>query len=216
MKFLYCGRGNLVASLGPDGPALFELTVPHRHRRSARQVPAIPAFERAYREMADAVASVRVPRLKFYDDLHDMGGLFVAADWVICLGIADMYRIADGVIASNRLLVEREVRKMATRAGVPTPDLRNVVFGAAAGRCLGHELGHALLSLGYSNPYDPDEEAGADYYAGKFDSVRGKSPELGAAFFAEIGCTGSRCTHPAPLKRAQAYLRGHRDQSRNA
>jgi len=79
----------------------------------------------------------------------------------------------------------------------------------ATRRCIAHELGHAMISRGASNPYAPDDEAGADYYAGGFDAARNKNRDLGELFFHAIGCVGSSCTHPAPDVRAAAYRAGY-------
>ena len=59
-----------------------------------------------------------------------------------------------------------------------------------------------------------DDEAGADFYAGKLDASMGRSRDLGAMFFFAIGCTGISCSHPAPELRASAYLAGHDAQQR--
>jgi hypothetical protein len=73
---------------------------------------------------------------------------------------------------------------------------------------MAHELGHALIFTGAANPCAPDGEAGADYYAGKFDAAGGRSPDLGALFFWSIGCAGDFCDHPSPDIRAAACRAG--------
>lgn len=76
---------------------------------------------------------------------------------------------------------------------------------------MAHELGHAAIYRGAHNPYAPDGEAGADYYAGRLDAHRNMNTELGAMFFFSIGCIGDSCTHPEPNVRAAAYRRGYSD-----
>ena len=50
---------------------------------------------------------------------------------------------------------------------------------AATRRYLAHEVGHALISMGNPNPYDPDEEAGADYSRGSSMQPAGAAARSG-------------------------------------
>jgi len=163
-------------------------------------------------EYARMIASTSLlacpPALEFYDDLHGVGGLFSAPDWTIFVGIRDMQEIAAGVVSRwpkeiATLFVSGRVGVWPTAAAVFT-----FAFDAAVRRCVAHELGHALTSRGSPNPYEPDDEAGADYYAGRLDAARGRSRDLGEMFFYTIGCVGSYCEHPSPLYRAAAYRAG--------
>jgi hypothetical protein len=152
------------------------------------------------------------PALEFYDDLHDVGGLFSGADWVIMVGLRDMERIAARVLSkwSERVA---DIYANGNGGARPTREvLRNYVHQAATRRCMAHEIGHALIYRGAANRYAPDGEAGADYYAGRLDAERRRSQALGEIFFWTIGCVGSSCDHPSPDDRAAAYNAGYADQ----
>jgi hypothetical protein len=153
------------------------------------------------------------PVLEFYDDLHGAGGMFIPADWAILVGVADMRRIAADVV---RVSGHRVAEIMAGSTGRrPTAqEVLGFTAEAATRRCMAHELGHALLSRGANNPYAPDDEAGADYYAGRLDAARDKNLEFGEMFFHAIGCVGPTCDHPPPDMRAAAYRAGYLDQKR--
>jgi hypothetical protein len=158
----------------------------------------------------------RPPELEFYDDLHGVGGLFIADQWVIAVGQADMERIVENLIATRPTDVARVVQDIAAAQGAPINSVRKVLLGGAMGRCIAHELGHALIFRGYVNPYAPDEEAGADHYAGRLDAARGKGGRLGEMFFRAIGCVGPTCHHPSPQGRVVAYSSGYHAQVQSA
>jgi hypothetical protein len=152
------------------------------------------------------------PTLEFYNDLHDVGGIFSGADWVIMVGVADMQRIANKVLAEWAGPAE-QVYMAHNRGMRPNPQaLFHFVKQAATVRCMAHELGHALIFTGLGNPYWPDGEAGADYCAGRLDAARGRSRDLGQMFFWSIGCVGPSCDHPTPDARASAYVAGFDEQ----
>ena len=156
------------------------------------------------------------PSLEFFDDLHGVGGMFVPAQSVILIGMKDQRDIAATVVSRWAQQVAA-IYAHSNGGKRPTPaELSGFALDAAIRRCMAHEIGHALLAAGHANPYEPDEEAGADYYAGKFDAARGKSRELGEMFFFSIGCTGPSCTHPAPAARAAAYRAGYDEQAGKA
>jgi hypothetical protein len=163
-------------------------------------------------EYAQMIASTPLraspPALEFYEDLHGVGGLFDAQNWAILVGIRDMCEIAASVI--SRWPKEVATLYLSGRPGFwPTAiALSTFAFDAAVRRCVAHELGHALRSWGASNPYAPDDEAGADYYAGRLDAACGRSRDLGEMFFYAIGCVGESCDHPSPPNRAAAYGAG--------
>jgi hypothetical protein len=81
---------------------------------------------------------------------------------------------------------------------------------------MAHELGHAMIAQGWRNPFFPDAEAGADYYAGKLDAARRHDWRIGSLIFQHIGCVGRTCAHPTPAARRDAYQRGYGEQQRAA
>jgi hypothetical protein len=149
------------------------------------------------------------PAVEFYSDLHDVGGIFSVNDWGILVGVGDMLRVASRVLTSWQQAAEAVylVNNGGHRPSRPT--LFRFVVEAATVRCMAHELGHALIAGGMVNPYAPDGEAGADYYAGRLDAARGRNRQLGEMFFWSIGCVGPSCTHPRPDVRAGAYGAGY-------
>jgi hypothetical protein len=149
------------------------------------------------------------PAVEFYSDLHDVGGMFSSNDWVILVGVGDMLRIASKVLASWYRAAEAVCMAVNRGQRPSRPTLLQFVMGAATVRCMAHELGHALIASGMVNPYAPDPEAGADYYAGRLDAARGRNRQLGEMFFWSIGCIGPSCTHPRPDVRAGAYAAGY-------
>ena len=159
------------------------------------------------------VLSSSPPSLEFFDDLHGAGGMFVPGDWAILIGMKDQRDIALNVVSTW----PRQVAALYARSNAgmrPTPaNLLDFATDAAIRRCMAHEIGHALLASGLPNPFAPDEEAGADYYAGRFDAARAKNRALGEMFFYSIGCTGPSCTHPEPAMRAEAYRTGYDEQA---
>lgn len=167
-------------------------------------------------EYEDMVSRTRLgrppPTLEFYDDLHGVGGLFIGDQWAILIGERDMERIARNVIRQWPQHVARlYMNGNGGQRGTPQAVLAFAVT-AATRRCIAHELGHALIYRGGANPYHPDAEAGADYYAGRLDAARGRHRLLGEMFFYSIGCIGDSCTHPSPPNRAAAYGAGYQQQ----
>ncbi|MBI5515227.1 MAG: hypothetical protein HY909_15730 [Deltaproteobacteria bacterium] len=164
-----------------------------------------------YREMVGLTNLRSAPALEFYDDLHGVGGIFSAADWTILVGVRDMDQIAGAVLGRW----SAQVAAIYTQSYGSIPSAQTLPVYArevATRRCIAHELGHALIYSGARNPYAPDDEAGADYWAGRLDAARGRSLELGEMFFWTIGCTSSSCDHPSPDVRAAAYRAGYESQ----
>lgn len=188
------------------------------HEASGRGTTAVrvatrPSMTAAYAQMLAQIPSLRpAPALEFYDDLHGVGGLFIPTAWVIAVGVKDMERLVDNLLATRHDEVVAIAHELAQASGTRPSSVRELLIGAAMGRCMSHELGHALIFRGWPNPYRPDEEAGADYYAGKLDAARGRDWRIGALFFAEIGCIGPTCTHPTPHERRNAYTYGYNEQ----
>jgi hypothetical protein len=209
--FLLCPKGceRSVARF-QNGTVAFHGEAAHgfADQKSAVRVAAPRGMEVEYAAMTQRTRlHATPPALEFYDDLHDVGGMFVGLEWLIMLGVRDMQRIAGNVLRQWSPQVAALYR---ARTGMqPTPQaLDTFAVQTATVRCMAHELGHALIFSGASNPYAPDGEAGADYYAGKFDAAGGRSPDLGAIFFWSIGCTGASCDHPSPDIRASAHRAG--------
>lgn len=142
--------------------------------------------------------------------------MFVPGSDAILIGIQDQRDIAARVISQWPVELT-EIYIQSNHGRRPSPQqLLDFALKAAIRRCMAHEIGHALLHAGYPNPFAPDEEAGADYYAGKFDAARNLRQDLGEMFFFSIGCVGPTCDHPAPHARAHAYRAGYEDQKRAA
>jgi hypothetical protein len=215
-----CARGCRRSTRRERGNALaFEMASASGQRTTgvARRIPVPKEIVQAYTDMVSRVPDLaRPPELEFYDDLHGVGGLFIADHWVIAVGQADMERIVENLIATQPASVARVVQDTAAAQGAPINSVRKVLLGGVMGRCIAHELGHALIFRGYVNPYAPDEEAGADYYAGRLDAARGKGGRLGEMFFRAIGCVGPSCHHPSPQGRVVAYSSGYHAQRQSA
>jgi hypothetical protein len=145
------------------------------------------------------------PALEFCDDLHGVGGLFDSANWVIMIGVRDMQLVAAEVV---RRRPKKLARLYKVPVSTPAAQLVSRTVRVATVRCMAHEIGHALIFRGAPNPHWPDDEAGADHYAGMLDAARGESREFGKAFFFSIGCTRVGCSHPPPTKREAAYDAG--------
>lgn len=217
MHFLTCPKGCIRHAVRyTNGFATFAVpgTYGPEHK-TARQVAVPPAMHADYDKMV-ALTPLRdhPPALEFYDDLHGVGGMFIPQAWAIIVGVKDQAEIA----ARVRRIWPTEVAQLfrQVHGRLPAPgQLVPFVFDAAVRRCMAHELGHALIRNGSGNPYAPDEEAGADYYAGRFDAALGRMRNLGAMFFYSIGCVGPSCTHPEPDVRAEAHGAGF-DHQRGA
>lgn len=185
--------------------------------KQANLVPPPSGMQKAFSDMiACTTLRSHPPALEFYDNLHGAGGMFVPDQWVIMVGLRDMREIAADVAQRwpDELINLYAGGYGGRRAS--TPQLVEYSITAATGRCIAHEIGHAMIYKGYWNPYDPDQEAGADYYAGKLDAARGRSRALGKMFFFSIGCVGPSCDHPSPSVRAAAYDAGYDEQRRAA
>jgi len=197
---------------------LFEATVANGWpaQKVANRVSTPFGMANAYTDMVSKIPGFSPPTLEFYDDLHGVGGLFLADQWVIAIGVRDMEEIADHVFATRWAEVVQIVAQLAREQGMVVRDVRQVMIGMGMERCISHELGHSLISCGWHNPFAPDQEAGADFYAGKLDAARGQSWRLGEMIFRAIGCTGPTCDHPTPDGRSQAYVAGYNEQSSSA
>lgn len=206
-----CKRGAIRSSagtvlfLGPNH-------VGHDEQKTAVRVQISDALRKNFATMVQFTELKHAPVLEFYNGLHGVGGMFLADQWAILIGVQDQQQIA-------RQLVSRwpeELKRIYAGAnGGQIPTIAGLLIwttNAAIRRCMAHELGHALIAAGYQNPYPLDEEAAADHYAGKLDAVRGMNPDLGRMFFHTIGCIGPACGHPEPMERAEAYQRGYDEQ----
>lgn len=184
---------------------------------SAGRVDAPPGMLEAYADMVSRVPDLgQPPSLEFYDDLHGVGGLFIADAWTIAIGIRDIEDITTVVLSEHFAEVAQITNELSPGRGDSPATVWSVMKAAGMGRCVAHELGHAVIFRGWSNPFAPDQEAGADYYAGRFDAARGADWRLGEMFFHAIGCVGTSCRHPSPDGRSHAYIRGYRQQSPRA
>ncbi len=205
MSYLACPKGCVRHAVRHASGLAFAVA---GQQKSARRVAIPPEARAEYDAMvARTPLHANPPLLEFYDDLHGVGGMFIPAAWAIIIGMKDQEDIAARVRQNwpnDLALVFREVNGRAPVGH----ELVSFTFQAAVGRCMAHELGHALIRSGSVNPYAPDEEAGADYYAGRFDAAFGRNRKVGAMFFYSIGCVGPSCTHPAPATRAGAHAAG--------
>lgn len=211
-----CRKG-CCRSAWPHGPEHIALDAPptlrgYREPRISRRLPTPQAMADAYASMLHAVKGLPPPRLEFFDTLHGSGGLFFFDSWVIGIGLTDAGVIADALLRDHPDEVRRIALELAAGRRLARVDLRKIILGGVMGRVIAHELGHALLARGYRNPYAPDAEAGADFYAAKFDAARGKNGRLGQLVFHTVGCTGRLCTHPSPDTRAAVYAHGYNEQ----
>ncbi|HVY31038.1 MAG TPA: hypothetical protein VHB79_30995 [Polyangiaceae bacterium] len=164
----------------------------------------------AYAQMVSKVRHLgTAPALEVYDDLHGVGGLFIPDNWVIAVGLKDIADISDRILSTRHDDVAAIARDLARTKGPRVDDLRGLLIVSGMVRCVGHELGHALIHRGWVNPFSPDGEAGADYYAGQIDAARGTDWRLGEMFFRAIGCRGPTCSHPSPENRSTAYMTGY-------
>lgn len=213
---LHCPKGCLRRSRClSDGSRVIESidTAGNPAQDVARGVRTPSAISRAYGQMTSRVRSLEhAPKLEFYDNLHGVGGLFIPDQWVIAVGVQDIGEIADRLLAERGPEIEQIANELGMAKRVRVTDARQLVVVAGTCRCIAHELGHAILFRGEVNPFYPDEEAGADYYAGKIDAARRTDWRLGEMFFSAIGCRGPSCSHPSPEERAGAYLAGYREQ----
>lgn len=215
-----CSRGCLRHSVRVSRTSLAFDAVAGRSARGQKTANRIatPSFAaHAYAEMVRQLRNFgRAPVLEFYETLHGVGGLFIADQWVIAVGLRDIQEIADRVLSNHWYEVAKIAQSLAARQNSVVKDVRSVMIGAGIGRCIAHELGHAVLYRGWRNPFHPDEEAGADYYAGRLDAARGTNWQLGEMFFRAIGCVGPTCNHPTPADRSNAYVTGYEEQLRAA
>ena len=202
-------RNGLLTFVGPSGYG-------YEETKTAARVGTSPTLQRRYLGMISMTAlRENPPTFEVHDDLHGVGGMFIADQWAIVVGAQDMRRIAHDVL--GRWSHQVATIFVQTNGHWPTQEqLVHFVTEAATLRCIAHEIGHALIASGSGNPYHPDEEAGADYYAGRLDAAHGRSVELGKMFFYAIGCTGRTCSHPRPPTRAAAYAFGYDAQQRAA
>lgn len=156
-----------------------------------------PELEQAYRDMLRIAKPRRPPRLLCRDVVGGAAGRWFSLG-VIVLGLSEIDAIADS-------LWWRLATDPRWSGRVPSRDhLRHLarVF------ILAHELGHELTYEGRTSPQDANDEAAADYWAGNITAFLGYDREIGAAFFALIGCNEQFCTHPSSDRRSLAYRGG--------
>lgn len=178
---------------------------------AAFRIIATPsALATAYEQMVGFTNLTCPPEFVVVHDAHGVGGFFTPG--LVVVGWKDAGDIADGLWREHGLNLQNAVMNVGQEQGVTVTRPRDFVRMAVAGRILGHELGHAMRHAGAFSPFS-DEEAAADWYAARFDRLRGKHGQLGEAIFASIGCDGPRCTHPTGITRAKAYRHGYQFQA---
>lgn len=169
------------------------------------QVPS--EIANAFQKMWELAGFSCPPRLEFVRTLHGTGGLYV--NGLIVVGIADAEEIARSIWTEWGDRVKERARQICQNPWLSSTEVYEFVRVAVQGRIVAHELGHAMRDdLAEPTPFD-DEEAAADFLAGKLDALRGKDRELGSLIFYAIGCEGLLCTHATPCGRAHAYVTGY-------
>lgn len=171
-----------------------------RQEQAFHRLETPPELAEAYRRMLVIAKPKRAPRLLCRDVVGGSAGRWFSLG-VIVLGLNEIDALADKLWWKLRL-DQRWARRLPHR-----DHLRHVarVF------ILAHELGHELNHEGRSSPHDMHAEAAADYWAGQITArLTGIDGELGATFFALIGCNEKFCTHPSSDGRSQAFRDGFR------
>lgn len=170
---------------------------------SSRLIPTPPELAREYQAMLDRAQAKRRPQLMCRDHVAQVGRWF--AQGVLVLGFADI-RVRAGLL--DKALT---VLRLQGRWSRPVPDLDGLDKFARL-QILAHELGHELNRHDQRvSPFDSHPEAAADYWAGWLEAQRpGSDEEMGALFFAAIGCNEEQCSHPKSSVRAEAYRAGFR------
>lgn len=196
---------------GREGLVLRHPLAPARRVSQKLRTPQHLAAD--YQQMLTVVTGLpRRPALEVHDTLGGVGGMFVPSQNVILLDWQEL----DAIAARLRIDHAEEVRRFTRPAWpwtwVSQTAIESHVFTAVMRRVLAHELGHALIVAGYPHPFGGDEEAGADFYAGRIAAILGYDERFGALVFHELGCTGASCTHPRPGVRARAFVIGYREQ----
>ena len=161
----------------------------------------------AYREMLGVVPLASAPRLAVVASAHGAGGMF--SPGLIVVGKKDVLALVDQLVVDYDYELRRTVKPTVwLRPHIVVRALRRMV----STRVVAHELGHALVHAGFRTPYPHEEEAAADYLAGRMDAACGRRTDLARLLFHAIGCSGARCTHPEPDQRVAAYECGYGDQ----
>lgn len=179
-----------------------------------RKLSIPPEIARSYRDMTAAIGAFsEAPTLELHDTVHGVGGFFIPDQWAIIVGLEDQRVIARHLRTNHWSEAVRLTRlAMPGHVVVTEADVVRVTDRAAILRCVAHELGHAIRHVGFRDRFPADEEAGADYWAGRLSAVANLDGRFGEFFFHAIGCTGASCTHPAPMERARAFATGYREQ----
>lgn len=194
-----CGEG----SLDLLQPTLARLANSAGESLSSRPIPTPPELAREYQAMLDRAQPKRRPQLMCRDHVAQVGRWF--AQGVLVLGFVDI-RSRAGLL-DKALTVLRQQGRWSR----PVPDLDDLDKFARL-QILAHELGHELNRHDQRvSPFDSHPEAAADYWAGWLEAQRpGSDEEMGALFFATIGCNEEQCSHPTSSVRADAYRAGFR------
>lgn len=189
-----------------NGPqVLTEPHVAHLANGAAPPLPSVlvetpPELEREYQAMLDRAAPQRRPRLMCRNRVAQVGRWF--AQGVLVLGLYD--------IRERAHLLEKALTVLKGQGtwSRPVPDI-DVLNRFARRQVLAHELGHELDRHDKRpSPYQHPESA-ADYWAGWLEAQNpGSDEEMGAVFFATIGCNVQGCSHPRSSVRAEAYRAG--------
>src|SRR5688572_15670846 len=109
---------------------------------TAQRVTTPAALAAAYKEMVGHVHGLRrPPKLEFYNSLHGVGGLFIADQGVIAVGMEDGEAITDDLLSRYPEELAALARELAREKGIKNPDIRQVVLGGVLGRITAHELG---------------------------------------------------------------------------
>lgn len=174
-------------------------------RLERTRVPA--AIGKAFKEMVWLSGLACSPRLEFVRSLLGYGGAYLVG--LILLGVEDAREIAQNIWTKHKDFLTRRMLELCGKKKSQRCQPGRLFQAAVQGRVLAHELGHAMRNfLGTSTPFD-NEEAAADYLAGKLDALRGENWRVGRVIFYSIGCEGLFCTHPTPCGRAHAYVTGY-------
>lgn len=168
------------------------------------------------KELLDAAEDMRrrsgipnPPPVYFVRSARGHGGYFIPDSNMVIVGIEDAQAIAANIWQENEAYVRAVVADIVRRHGAVPGDPWKFLWIAAAGRIVGHELGHAIVRYrGWRFGFD-NEEAAADLIAGQLDALRARDARLGRLIFDAIGCIGPRCDHPSPAGREQAYAHGY-------
>lgn len=176
-------------------------------RLERTRVPAV--IRKTFKEMVWLSGLACAPRMEFVRSLGGFGGAYLAG--LILVGVEDARELAQNIWAKHKDFLKRRMLALCGKKKSQRCQPGRLFQAAVQGRMLAHELGHAMRDFVETpTPFD-NEEAAADYLAGKLDALRGEDWRRGRLIFYSIGCEGLFCTHPTPCGRAHAYVSGYED-----